>query len=383
MDRPHGAAIWCVENEDFRGFLDRKRRPGGPSYEVDLRAVFSNILEKANDFVPSGAGSIFLDEPAHKGDDRSCNSLVFVAAFGESARELVGRRHPSGKGIVGKVYQTGVSYRSDAPRDDASFNSEIDEATDYVTTSLICVPLRIEGEVVGVIELINRLGRSCFTQVDLELLEIFAQTISTSLTNALDAARAKELARRDDLSGLYNDRYFHDQLSVVLRDCLEGSMDCGLLFLDLDHFKSVNDTHGHLSGSRVLKEIGGILRDLCPPPSIAARYGGDEFVVICPGAGPEQVRQHAERIRSTIAEHVFLAEPDPFDPDGLPACNVAGIISCSVGTACLRTDVRPGDGLTTGQLSKLKTAMLRVADTRMYRAKDLGRNQVVGRDDRE
>src|SRR5204862_8349646 len=125
------------------------------------------------------------------------------------------------------------------------FYRQMDEPTSYQTESLIAVPIRIEQEVCGVLELINRTDAPAYSREDRNLLEIFAGYISISIQNVLDGRQAQEIAKRDNLTGLYNDRYLHIALSDTIRHCRAEDLDLSLLFLDLDFFKHVNDTHGH------------------------------------------------------------------------------------------------------------------------------------------
>jgi GAF domain-containing protein len=148
------------------------------------------ILRKANEFVPSEAGSILLDNPIDKHRERDRNDLTFIAAFGEKAETLVGQLVPADKGIGGHVYITGKSYRAVRLTDELLFNPVIDEALDYQTRSLVAIPIRIEQEVCGVLELVNRRRADEYSQQDLNLLEIFAGYISISIQNVLDGRLA-------------------------------------------------------------------------------------------------------------------------------------------------------------------------------------------------
>lgn len=100
---------------------------------------------------------------------------------------------------------------------------------------------------------------------------------SNSLLNLADANHHREIARRDDLTGLHNDRFFHRQLRVELEARDETNADLSLLFLDLDGFKAIVDTHGHLVGSQVLAKVGRLIARVVPDPEATlARCGGDE-----------------------------------------------------------------------------------------------------------
>ena len=210
----------------------------------------------------------------------------------------------------------------------------------------------------------------CLTYVGregLSILEIFASYTSTLIKNALDARRFEDLSKRDNLTGLYNDRYFYERLEMETQRAIDGGSDLSLIFFDLDHFKQVNDTHGHLVGSRVLKEVALIINEVfLDSDAASARYGGDEFVILLPGYSLEQSSNYGETLREAIERNVFVRErPGP----GEPSLNIEGVITCSVGIASLEK----GEGK---ELKEMKAALIRAADRAMYRAKDLGKNRV-------
>ncbi len=345
---------------------------GSPIREVDLSGVFCEILEQAREFVAADAGAIFLLDSA---DGEREPELVIAAGFGARAEEQVGDRLQREQGIAGYVLERGQIYVSASPSIDLlETSSEADDPHSRAGT-VVALPLRVGPQVVGALELVKACGGEAFSEQELGLLEIFAQTISASIANAVEAQRSREMARRDDLTHLFNDRFMHHSLTEILERAAVEDLDCSLLFLDLDRFKTINDTYGHLVGSRVLMEVGGILRQVLPGPAVPARYGGDEFVIILPEASAQEAFWVAETIRKTLESHLFLARPDPDDPVNYPQLSLTGI-TASLGIATLKADVLrlvedPTDAVA------LKNEILRLADTRMYRAKDQGRNRTV------
>ena len=200
------------------------------------------------------------------------------------------------------------------------------------------MPVVIENHVCGSLVLLNRQGEPAFTPRDERLMELFGDTLSLALQNLLDERRAREVARRDSLTSLYNDRYFHRKLQREidrLAEIKDGEL--ALLFLDCDHLKKVNDVHGHLAGSQVLREVSFILqRTLADTVSLACRYGGDEFTVILLDATREAAVEIAEKIRKAIDDWTFL--PMSIGP-GEPALNLKNVITMSIGVATYRTHV--------------------------------------------
>jgi diguanylate cyclase (GGDEF)-like protein len=218
---------------------------------------------------------------------------------------------------------------------------------------------------------VNRLDGKSFTPRDMTLLEIFAGYTSFTLQNALDAKRAQELAKKDDLTGLYNDRWFNVRLTETLSEARETGRELTLIFMDLDQFKTVNDVHGHLAGSQVLREVGFLLKRIVQRGSATvARYGGDEFVIILPETKLEDGVIVCEEIREAIEQHVFLSREWSYN---MPPLHLGGIISASIGIAQhlpdRETAARP--------VELEKSDLLKRADAAMYKAKSLGRNKVI------
>jgi diguanylate cyclase (GGDEF)-like protein len=359
-----------LEIPQLERFLERHKSGMSLQGDIDLDLVLRQILQKANEFVPSQSGSILLDDPFRKVASRRENELVFIAAFGDSGANLIGQRLSAQHGIAGQVYQSGAPYLSADVEGDVFFYPDIDQQLGHKTQSVVCVPIYIGKHVCGVLELINKLDGRPFTERDKTLLEIFAGYTSFTLQNALDARRANELAKKDDLTGLYNDRWFNVRLHEVVDDARRSGRGAVLIFMDLDRFKVVNDCHGHLAGSQVLREVGFLLkRIVAQPEATVARYGGDEFVMILPATTLDGGIAVCEEIRRAIHNQIFLDREWGFSN---PPLHLGGILSASIGVAQYIPD--PASTLS---IEEQKSELLRRADAAMYRAKSLGKNQVV------
>ena len=359
-----------LEIPHLERFLERHKAGLSLKSDIDLDLVLRQILQKAYEFVPSESGSILLDDPFRKVPTRADNELVFIATFGSSSRHLIGQRLSAKFGIVGRVYQTGAPYLSADVEDDEFFFAEIDEKLGHKTQSLVCVPIYIGKNVCGVLELINKLDGAPFTARDQTLLEIFAGYTSFTLQNALDARRAHELAKKDDLTGLYNDRWFNVRLSESLTAARDTGKPAVLIFMDLDRFKLINDAHGHLAGSQALREVGFLLKRIVQRgDATVARYGGDEFVMILPDTPLDEGIQYAEEIRHTIESTTFLDREWGFS---MPALRLSGILTASIGVAPYLPVAQSAESV-----EQEKNDLLRRADSAMYQAKSLGKNRVV------
>ncbi len=350
--------------------LERKRREDSHISVIDLKGMLRNILSWANKFVPSESGSILLDDPTMKQRKRKPGMLYFIACFGKGSSGLAGTILPVNIGIVGKTYSTGKPYISKKVKEDSNFYEGIDKKTKFKTQSIICAPIKIKSVTIGAIELINRLHHIDYDQNDLTLLKIFAEHTSTLIQNSLDAKKFGELSIRDNLTGLYNDRYFYERLTKEITKAKKKGDDLSIIFLDLDRFKEVNDTHGHLVGSRVLSEIGELLlTDLNYGGAISVRYGGDEFVVILPSTGVKAAKDYAEKLRETIEKNVFIKRKRRGITSAL---KIKGIVTCSAGVASFKENAAAKDSV-----QKIRDTLIRKADNAMYLSKKAGKNMVT------
>ncbi len=174
-----------------------------------------------------------------------------------------------------------------------------------------------------------------------------------ALDNALRVARAEALSVTDDLTQLYNSRYLSQVLRRETKRASRSGRPLSLLFIDLDGFKSINDTHGHLYGSRALVEAAALIRISARETDVVSRFGGDEFALILPDTGSEGAAAVGERIRERIDAHRFL------QGDGLDIH-----LTVSVGVATLPDVAASTEGL------------LQAADQAMYHVKERGKNGI-------
>jgi diguanylate cyclase (GGDEF)-like protein len=365
---PPGPILTVSQEEISRFFVRVRRDQDAERWDVRLDAALREILERANEFVPSESGGILLDDPRAKLAGVRTPRLTFIATYGPGAPQILSRRIPSDRGFVGEVYRSGHPQRTDSTAvDDPLLAAVPPRPSGAPPGSIIGVPVILGESICGVLLLMNRRSGGPYSARDSELLRIFAAYMSSSIQNALDAIRARALARLDHLTGLFNSRYFHVRLQDEIARADREGAELAMLFVDLDNFKLVNDRFGHIAGSWTLREVARLLTENAPPATILARYGGDEFVAILPNTGLQRAVQTAEHLRRVIAEAtLFDVESEP----GMPAQMLPGV-RASVGVASYRDHLAPG-----GNQRRRGNVFLRLADSAMYRAKANGRNRV-------
>ncbi|MBK9376244.1 MAG: sensor domain-containing diguanylate cyclase [Holophagales bacterium] len=351
-------------------FMERHRLLDETSGTAPERFLMT-LVKKALDFVPAEAAVLLLDDPVAKEDDRSRNELTVVATAGDFRETAIGARVRPVDGIAGFTYARGERTAVNEVKGARALSLEADEAFASPVRSALGVPVIIESHVCGSLVLVNQ-REGAFDQRDERLMALFGDTLSLALQNLLDERRAREVARRDSLTALYNDRYFHKKLQQEIDRLAAGADgDLTLLFLDCDHLKAVNDEHGHLAGSQILREVAFVLqRQLAATTSLPCRYGGDEFTVILLDCSLQQGLEIAERIRAAIQDWTFL--PMAIGP-GEPALKLKGVITMSLGVASYRRHCTPGR-----PPAEQKNELLKKADAALYHAKDAGKNCVVG-----
>ena len=170
---------------------------------------------------------------------------------------------------------------------------------------ILAMPLVSGHRVIGAVEGVRaRLSRS-FSMAEARLFEAVAPSIAHSLANSVRIADAERLSLTDELTRLHNARYLRQFLVNEIKRARRYRTKVAALFLDLDDFKNVNDLHGHLAGSHCLMEVAALLLPSVRDTDCVVRYGGDEFVVILPEAGPDDATVVAERIRAKVERHRF------------------------------------------------------------------------------
>jgi diguanylate cyclase (GGDEF)-like protein len=314
---------------------------------LQLDQVLRTIMEKIDEFLHPDTWSMLLVDEAKQ-------ELYFELAIGRNAHTLKDIRIKMGQGIAGWVAQNQQAVIVPDVSKDTRFFSKVDEKTKMETRSIVAVPVRFRDHCLGVIEMINCVGMDGFHERDLALLEALADFAAIALENARHVQRIHELTITDDCTSLYNARHLNFILETEIYRSQRYGYEFSLVFLDLDHFKTVNDTFGHLAGSKLLAEIGQMLRANCRLIDFAFRYGGDEFVVLLPQTSKENACVVARRLHRLIRESRWLVS------EGLDVR-----VTTSAGVATYPTD------------SKTKAHLLHLADEAMYAVKNSTRDAVA------
>ena len=188
---------------------------------------------------------------------------------------------------------------------DSRMGHKLERGIRHKTKSYICLPMKSRGKGLGAIELINKKGGE-FTRKDLADILRFTDYISLAVERAVLYEKMQKLVITDDLTKLFNTRYMIRSIETELLRSKRYGNSVSLIFMDIDYFKEVNDTYGHLVGSKLLVEMGQFLLKNLRELDVVARYGGDEFVIILPQTSPQKAVQTAERLRRALELHVFL-----------------------------------------------------------------------------
>jgi diguanylate cyclase (GGDEF)-like protein len=315
---------------------------------LELSDILTTIMKKSKKLIKAETWSILLL-------DEETGELVLEKITGK--KEDTGRmkkvRLRLGEGIAGWVAQEGIPVVMPDVSIDERFCSTMDRETGVRTKSLMCVPIKSKGNIIGVLEIANKTTDTPFTRDDLNIIMRIVDHAAIAIERASLYQKMAELSITDDLTKLFNTRYLDRTLETEITRSTRHKSSLSLIFMDIDHFKVINDNYGHLIGSKLLVEIGQLLIKRLRTIDIVARYGGDEFVIVLPQTPPSAALQIAERIRKAIEQNVFLKKE-----------GYSLRLTASFGVASYP------------ESAKSKEDLLRLADEAMYKVKYQTRNGV-------
>ncbi len=315
----------------------------------DLAALLSVMLNELRDSYRLDAVSVVICDPDHDirhlllaagKSTTDFPGLIFVDALSGLAPQYVALRRP----WLGRFSRADHALILPAAPD---------------VKSIAMLPLRHKGKLLGSINLGSRDEERFTATHATDFFAHFSVIASFALENAVNRARLLRSGHTDFLTGWHNRRYLQFRLKEELARAARDGTSLACLMLDIDHFKRVNDSHGHAAGDDVLREIAQRVESQVRASDVAARYGGEEFVVLLPATGRQAAETLAERIRAAIA-----ATPIPITGGGEVTITASiGIASCAA----------PG---THADLKTLGESLLARADVALYRAKSAGRDRV-------
>ena len=304
---------------------------------LDLKELLSKVCSLIKEAFPVSHVAVLLKE-----DD----DLVLRAHHGSlTPRILEGGRLPAGAGLWGRALLANKTL----------IENDAKTAPDYVgfyaeTGSRMCIPLVSFGQTMGALVLdSDRLN--AFTAGEMQPLESVADICATAIQNAHYVERVKQLAYLDGLTGIFNRRFFELRIAEEIERARRFGTGMGVIMVDLDEFKRLNDEFGHLLGDEVLRQVSSIFHQQLRKIDVVCRYGGEEFAILLSQTNPQHALGVSEKLRRLIATWQFPGVPRP--------------VTISAGAAAY-----PEHGTTRDQIVK-------AADAGLYAAKVAGRNRVV------
>jgi diguanylate cyclase (GGDEF)-like protein len=343
----------AIENERVFVQLERAKLEQGKLYRAaEALAAATTEAQVIEACVGSAREFASFDFAAVTLFDKASGEHEICAVSGEDPEHLVGQRFRHNSGLVSMV----VANRHPLP-----YRGDYDPSRQVVFTrrlappgmpSLLVLPLLVHERALGTLVLGSK-RRGSFGEAVRPTLEVLASHVAVSLSNARMLKRLEEMATTDGLTGLFNKRALVEIGQQKLRSAKRFSKPLSLLVCDIDHFKRVNDTHGHDIGDVVIRGFGDVLRRAKRDTDVVGRFGGEEFVVVCEETDGGGAALLAERIRAEIEAATFHTETGPLQ------------VTCSVGVATF-----PAAGPTW-------EAMFRATDEALYASKRNGRNRIT------
>ncbi len=217
-----------------------------------------------------------------------------------------------------------------------------------VLKTALCAPLKFRGKLIGAIVVANKDENKQFSSQLKRLLATFANQSVVAIENILLYKKSQHLSITDGLTGVYNHRYFQDQLEIELSRAQRYDLNFGLIIFDLDNFKQINDTYGHLQGDAILKRVAVHIEKILRESDTIARYGGDEFVALLPETEKKDTIKVGERVRKILEKDNKEKEIE---------------VHISLGVSAY-----PDDGV-------YRDDLVKKADKALYRAKESGKNR--------
>lgn len=303
------------------------------SENLDLKDLSSYALKKLMAFSKASAGSILIEKDGE---------LIVAANYGIKEEVKIVKNK-----IILDVLKTGSSNTIAFPE-----NIILDGIlTEYKPTEIVIEPLKYNNIINGVLILA---ATSNFEEAFLSQLDVFLRSFSLVLNNSLQHEQMQKLAALDPLTGVYNRRFGLNRLNEEFSRSVRTNSPLGVMMIDIDKFKIVNDTYGHIAGDRVIKKLVSAAQQVLRNGDILVRYGGEEFLAILPGADIDNTFRVAERLRYALSECKTIYGDNEIK------------VTISIGVDSKLNSDSP-DSL----------QLIKNADSALYSAKNTGRNRTI------
>ncbi|PYX68353.1 MAG: hypothetical protein DMG78_25320 [Acidobacteria bacterium] len=344
-----------IDNADFLTSIASARQEAQTMFELSqdlgvslsLSETLSVLSMRLRRMIPFDSIAVFVNRNGW---------LLPELVSGENFRALSSLKIRVGEGLCGWVAENSRPIVNGNPQVEAGYSSDPVKHTTLLQSALV-VPLEGLNGVVGVLAMYQT-NRDAFTPDHLRILLAVASKVALSVENALKYQQAESSATTDYLTGLPNARSLFVHLAQEVARCRRMKSSLAVLLCDIDGFKQINDSFGHLEGDKLLREFTTRLKDVCRGYDYVARMGGDEFVITAPGLTPEAAKEKAERLNQAAIE------------SGRHVCG-RDLITLSVGMAFC-----PEDGYDVERL-------LAEADRRMYSMKQVHHAEAVAREQKK
>lgn len=273
------------------------------SGSLHLEAVADSLLTCTRQIVSCDACALFLPD-----DDEQY--LRCISAQGTNERHLLGGMARVGTYLTGRAYGRGEPARASFMPDDVSLRNVSDAWTPFRST--LIVPLLVGGKPIGTLNLYAELPEA-FSLDTQRVLRLVATQASQAIDNARRFSEVQKTAYTDALTGLHNARFLREFLEREVNRAGRENQSVAVLNIDLDKFKPINDRFGHAMGDQILRDVAEILNSHVRSYDLAARYAGDEFVVVLARAGRLNAEIVAEKLKRAVERHaqkLIAKEPD-------------------------------------------------------------------------
>jgi diguanylate cyclase (GGDEF)-like protein len=314
---------------------------------LNVRHVLSILLDRVSQTIRARGMLVFMIDRPH-------NELFLRDSKGFGLGQLGNFRIPLGQRLCELVCKRMTSVVVEDILSSEARKTLPPRILELIRKSALFVPLKIGEKAVGFLGAVDVEDIHLFREEHRPFLEILADYVAVALANATNYETIDHLSITDDVTGFYNTRFLHRHLDHLLDLAARKDKAVSLVFFDLDNFKKTVDAHGHLLGSKVLKEVAAFVSRYLGEEDKMVRYGGDEYIIILPWQGREAALSKVRRIKGGLSRTRFLKNE-----------GIKEKISASFGIATFPADASD------------KEDLLRQADHYMYQSKDSGKNRIT------